>query len=85
VRKHLKNIFESGELIRESVSAFFASTASDGKTYRIEYYNLDAVISVGIIVVIWLPYVHPNALSQCGWYDCMWWILFLGQPKATIR
>jgi len=47
VRKHLKNIFESGELIRESVSAFFASTASDGKTYRIEYYNLDAVISVG--------------------------------------
>ena len=34
VRKHLKNIFESGELIRESVSAFFASTASDGKTYR---------------------------------------------------
>lgn len=47
VRKHLKNIFESGELIRESVSAFFASTASDGKTYRIEFYNLDAVISVG--------------------------------------
>ena len=47
VRKHLKNIFESGELNRESVSAFFASTASDGKTYRVEYYNLDAVISVG--------------------------------------
>jgi hypothetical protein len=47
IRKHLKNIFESGELERDSVSAFFASTASDGKTYKIEYYNLDAVISVG--------------------------------------
>lgn len=33
VRKHLRNIFESGELERESVSAFFASTATDGKTY----------------------------------------------------
>jgi len=39
VRKHLKNIFDSGELQREPVSAFFASTANDGKTYRVEYYN----------------------------------------------
>lgn len=47
IRKHLKNVFDCGELARESVSAIFASTASDGKTYRIEYYNLDAIISVG--------------------------------------
>lgn len=47
VRKHLKNIFETAELERDSVSAIFASTASDGKTYQIEYFNLDAIISVG--------------------------------------
>jgi hypothetical protein len=47
IRKHLKNIFETKELERDSVSAFFASTASDGKTYQIEYFNLDAIISVG--------------------------------------
>ncbi|HHV36399.1 MAG TPA: virulence RhuM family protein [Candidatus Cloacimonetes bacterium] len=47
IRRHLKNIFESGELERDSVSAFFASTASDNKTYNIEHFNLDAIISVG--------------------------------------
>ncbi len=47
IRRHIKNIFESGELDRESVSAFFASTASDGKTYKVEHFNLDAIISVG--------------------------------------
>ncbi|MFW5629117.1 MAG: RhuM family protein [Candidatus Cloacimonadaceae bacterium] len=41
------NIFESKEPERDSVSAFFASTASDNKTYNIEHYSLDAIISVG--------------------------------------
>ena len=47
VTKHLKNIFESGELDQNSVCANFAHTASDGKTYSTQYYNLDAIISVG--------------------------------------
>lgn len=47
ISRHLKNIFESGELSRDAVVAFFAITASDGKTYRVEHYNLDAIISVG--------------------------------------
>lgn len=47
VSRHLHNIFENGELDRNSVVAFFATTAADGKTYRVEYFNLDAVISVG--------------------------------------
>lgn len=47
ITKHLRNIFRSGELDRESVCAFFAHTASDGKTYQVAYYNLDAIISVG--------------------------------------
>ncbi|TXD34234.1 virulence RhuM family protein [Lujinxingia vulgaris] len=47
VSRHLKNIFESGELMKEAVVAKFATTADDGKTYQVDYYNLDAIISVG--------------------------------------
>ena len=47
VNKHLKNIFESGELEENSVISILETTASDGKTYKIKYYNLDAIISVG--------------------------------------
>ena len=47
ITKHLRNIFQSGELIRDSVCANFALTAADGKTYQTAFYNLDAVISVG--------------------------------------
>ena len=47
VTKHLKNVFESGELLQDSVCAKFAHTAEDGKTYTTQFYNLDAVISVG--------------------------------------
>jgi hypothetical protein len=47
ISKHLKNIFDSAELIEHSVCAKFAHTASDGKSYQTKYYNLDAIISVG--------------------------------------
>jgi hypothetical protein len=47
VTKHLKNIFLSGELAEVSVSAKIAHTASDSKIYKIQFYNLDAIISVG--------------------------------------
>jgi len=47
VTKHLKNIFESGELAENSVCAIFAHTALDGKNYETQFYNLDAIISVG--------------------------------------
>jgi len=47
ITKHLKNIFESGELNGESVSSILERTASDGKTYKTQFYNLDAIISVG--------------------------------------
>lgn len=47
VSRHLRNIFETGELDRNSVVAFFATTAADGKTYQVDFFNLDAVISVG--------------------------------------
>jgi len=47
ISRHLRNVFREGELDRESVVAFFATTAADGKTYQVEYYNLDAILSVG--------------------------------------
>ena len=47
IGKHINNIFIEGELIRFSVVANFATTASDGKIYDVEYYNLDVIISVG--------------------------------------
>ena len=47
VTKHLKNIFESRELIENSVSSILEHTAGDGKTYQTKFYNLDAIISVG--------------------------------------
>ena len=47
ISRHIKNIFEEGELVRDSVVANFATTAADGKTYQVDYYNLDIIISVG--------------------------------------
>ncbi|WP_290378845.1 virulence RhuM family protein [Paramuribaculum intestinale] len=47
ITKHLKNIFETGELYEESVCAKFAHTATDGKKYNTAFYSLDAIISVG--------------------------------------
>ena len=44
---HLKNIFASGELEKDSVTEKISATASDGKNYMTQFYNLDAVISVG--------------------------------------
>ena len=47
ITKHLKNIFDSNELTMEQVCAKFAHTAEDDKTYQTQFYNLDAIISVG--------------------------------------
>jgi hypothetical protein len=47
IAKHLKNIFESGELVEDSVVSILETTAADGKSYRIRYYNLDPIIAVG--------------------------------------
>ena len=47
ISRHLKNIFNDKELNRNSVVAFFATTATDGKKYNVEHYNLDVILSVG--------------------------------------
>lgn len=47
ISRHIKNIFEEEELSPQSVVAKFATTAADGKTYQVDYFNLDVIISVG--------------------------------------
>lgn len=47
ISRHIKNVFEDGELSPNSVVALFATTATDNKTYTVAYYNLDMIISVG--------------------------------------
>ncbi|MGD0942190.1 MAG: RhuM family protein [Terracidiphilus sp.] len=47
ISKHLKNIFESGELTEAAVVSIMETTAADGKKYQTQFYNLDAVIAVG--------------------------------------
>lgn len=47
ISRHIKNVFDEGELDRDSVVANFATTAADGKKYQVDYYNLDVIISVG--------------------------------------
>ena len=47
ISRHIKNIFGSGELDEDSVVAKIATTASDGKTYQVEYFNLDMILSIG--------------------------------------
>ncbi len=45
--KHIGNIFKEGKLMEKPVCAKFAHTAGDGKTYEVQYYNLDVIISIG--------------------------------------
>ena len=47
IGKHIGNVFTEGELDKSAAVAKFATTAADGKTYQVEYYNLDVIISVG--------------------------------------
>lgn len=47
ISRHVNNIFKEGELEREAVVAKYATTAEDGKSYQVDHYNLDVIISVG--------------------------------------
>lgn len=46
ISRHLRNVFKDEELERSAVVANFATTAADGKTYQVDHYNLDAILSV---------------------------------------
>ena len=51
ITKHLSNIFKSGELDEDSVRSILEHTAADGKIYMTQFYNLDAILSVGYRVI----------------------------------
>lgn len=64
ISRHIKNIFTEGELDEKSVVANFATTAADGKTYNVDYYNLDVIISVGYRVKSpSIPTFHPFGIG----------------------
>jgi len=72
ISRHLRNIFEEKELFKKSVVAKIATTAADGKIYQVEFYSLDAIISVGYRVNsqratqfrIWATKILKNYLLQ---------------------
>ncbi|MNB62933.1 hypothetical protein D3C81_58980 [compost metagenome] len=47
ISEHIKNIFEEGELVEHSVVRFYRTTASDGKSYRVQYFNLPLILAIG--------------------------------------
>ena len=57
IARHIGNIFKEKELVKDSVYAKFAYTATDHKVYQVAYYNLDVVISVGYRV---------KSIGSCG-------------------
>ena len=66
IGKHIRNIFKEGELVKESVWAKFAYTASDSKVYQIDYYNLDVIIS-------WKSHATLTLLAK---QDCPLWLQY---------
>lgn len=72
ITKHLKNIFSSNELISNSVCSKMEHTGSDGKKYKVKFYNLDAIIAVGYRVNskkatqfrIWATTILRNYLTK---------------------
>ena len=61
IGKHINNVFNDGELVKTSVVANFATTATDGKIYNVDHYNLDVIISVGYRVK------SPNGVHFRQW------------------
>ena len=72
IYRHLRNIFKTEELLKNSVVAKYATTAADGKIYNVSYYNLGAILSVGYRVNskqgtkfrIWATSILKDFLNQ---------------------
>ena len=63
ITKHIRNVFREGELESGAVCANFAHTANDGKTYQVDHYNLDVIISIGYRAV---SYTHLDVYKRQG-------------------
>ena len=60
ISKHIKNVFDGGELDQNSVVANFATTAADGKTYQVDYYNIFKAASEFYVTI------NPGEITPCG-------------------
>ncbi len=86
IAKHLKNIFESGELEQSSVLSILETTAADGKVYSTQWYHLDAVIAVGYRVNsyeatrfrVWATGVLREFIVK----GRRWWFLIVARQKC---
>ena len=75
ISRHLRKVFKEGELDRQSVVAKNATTAADGKTYQVGFFNLDAIISVGYRINskrgtqfrIWATYLLRDLSGNDAW------------------
>src|SRR3990167_11134546 len=67
INKHLKNIFESSELDGKRVISILETTASDGKNYTTQFYNLDAIIAVGYLDYAELQASRQNLMRMQDW------------------
>ena len=93
INEHLKNIFESNELQKDSVIRKFLTTASDGKKYDTLFYNLDAIISVGYRVnskrATQFPVGNPCFKRVCNYKVISWtrkgWKTVLFLEKITLN
>ena len=82
IGKHVRNIFKEGELEKESVWAKFAYTATDGKVYNVDYYNLDVIISglslCAIVVITLAGVIMRKIMNQpIAWLEEMQLLLFI--------
>jgi len=64
INEHLKNIFANGELVQDAVIRKFRITAADGKNYATQFYNLDAITSVGYRVNSRVILIRPSSRSK---------------------
>ncbi|GHU51570.1 hypothetical protein FACS1894127_7890 [Clostridia bacterium] len=84
VSRHIKNIFNENELDRNSVVANFATTATDGKTYQVDYYNLDVIISVGYRVKS-LRGTRSGLRANCPLWNVIYWMESLEQKQKELE
>ena len=82
IGKHVRNIFKEGESEKESVWAKFAYTATDGKVYNVDYYNLDVIISglslCAIVVITLAGVIMRKIMNQpIAWLEEMQLLLFI--------
>ena len=78
VSEHIKHIFEDEELIESSVVRKFRTTASDGKTYEVNHYNLDMILSLGYRV----RSVTATRFLNYLFLFCHWLVLLFATPVA---